>query len=124
MKLQVYLFLIFIVTLITLGTWLLILFNIDPGTADFISTSAFFASFFTWVAGILTFIFFYVRIKMTNKEIIFAHLPQSLRQAVLVSLSITLIAVLSMLKVLTWWSAVMLAVTILLLELFFRTKKV
>lgn len=124
MKLQTYLFLIFVITLIALGTWFLILFNINPHNTDLISISAFFASLLLWLSGISTLILFYLRIKLSNKEIIFVHLPLSLRQGFLFSLAIVLVILLLSLSVLTWWSGILLMISIFLLELFFMRKKV
>lgn len=124
MKLQMYLFFIFTITLIALGTWFLILFNIDPYQTDLMSIAAFYASLLIWLSGLICLLLFYLRIKLSNKEIVFAHLPLSARQAILFSLIIVVIMILSSLNVLTWWTSALLAISILLLELFFQTKKV
>ncbi len=123
MKLPVYLFSIFAITLISLGTWFLIIFNINPYQTDIMSIAAFFASLFIWLSGVLTLLFFYIKVNLANKEIIFAYLPTSIRHAILISLSLTAILVLSSLQVLTWWSGALIIIPILLLGLFFRTKK-
>lgn len=123
MKIKIYLFTIFILTLISLGTWFLILFNINPYTTDLISRCAFFASLLIWTTGILSLILFYLRIKLSNKEIIFAFLPLSLRQAFLFSLAFVVVLILSSLNVLSWWSAILTVLSILILDLFFKTRK-
>ncbi len=123
MKIKLYLFTIFIITLIALGTWFLILFNINPYQTDIISRASFFVSLLIWITGILSLILFYLRIKLSNKEIIFAFLPLSVRQSFLFSLSLVLILILSSLNVLTWWSAVLAVASILILDLFFKTRK-
>ena len=124
MKLKSYLFSVFAVTLLSLGVWFMILFNIDVDTADFLTISAFFGSLFLWLTGILTFIIFYFRVWISNNEVIFTFLPISIRHSILISY--TLVGILSMnaLNVLTWWDAIMLILVTVLIELFFRAKKV
>lgn len=122
MKIKTYLFTLFCITLLSLGVFLTILFNFDPTSADFITKSAFFASIFILTTGLLTFSNFYIRIWATNKEVIFSHLPISIRHSVLISLVFVGLMILSSLKVLTWWDAGMFIVVIIMLELFFRTR--
>ena len=123
MKIQMYLFLIFIVTLVALGTWLLILFNINPYDTDLLSIASFFASMYLWISGLLTLISFYLKIKLSNREIIYNHLPISIRQASLISLAFITVLIISSLGIFTWWSGILIVISILILELFFRTKK-
>lgn len=124
MKLKTYLFAIFSITLLSLGVWLLIFFNVDRDVADFITISAFFGSLFLWLAGFLTLIIFYLRVWFSNKEVVFSNLPISIRHAILIALIIVGLLALNALQVLTWWDAGMYLVVVVLLELFFRSKKV
>ncbi|EKD56262.1 MAG: hypothetical protein ACD_58C00242G0001 [uncultured bacterium] len=122
MKLKTYLFVIFSMTLLSLGIWLMILFNIDPDSADLITKSAFFSSMFLWLMGIMIFIIFYLRIWVSNKEVIYNNLPIALRHAIFISLVITGLLALNSSNLLNWWDAGMFIVVITMLELLFRQK--
>ena len=124
MKTKVYLFLFFCITLFSLGFFILILFNVDPYSADILSQSAFFVSLFAFIFGILTLVSFYVRVKISNNEVFFANFAPSVRQSVLVALVFVGLLVLKTLQVLTWWDGAMFALAILLLELYFQNKQI
>ena len=124
MSLRNYLFWLFVGTLLALGVFLAILFNTDPQQADFLTKSAFFISLFLFLMGFLTFLGFYLRVYFSNREIIYANLPIALRQAGLISFLLVGIIVLQALRVLTVWSAVILILMVVLMEMYFRTKPV
>lgn len=124
MKLKSQLFIVFSLTLICLGVWNIILFNYNPYSSDNFIISIFFTSLFVLLVGLLTFIFFYLKTWRSNHEIIYAHLPVSLRQAILISLIITGLIVLQTMRVLTLIDSLMFISLILLIELFFRTKTI
>ena len=124
MKTKVYLFILFCITLFSLGFFILILFNVDPYNADILSQSAFFISLFIFIIGILTLIGFYVRVKITNNEVFYANFAPSVRQSILVALVIVGLLVLKTLQVLSWWDGAMFALAILLLELYFQNKQI
>lgn len=122
MTLKHYLFTLFSTTLIALGAWLVIFFNVDPKSADALTITAFFASLFLWITGILTFLGFYLRIWLSNREIIFANLPPSFRQAILGTLAFVGLLVFKYLQVLNWWTAIPFVIICLLVELYFQTR--
>lgn len=121
-NLKNYLFAIFCITLLALGIWMLILFNYDPYHTDVLTISAFFVSLVVWLSGIFTLVIFYLRVALGNKEVIYAYFTPSVRQAVLISIVIVGILVFQTLRVLAWWDIILLVISILLLELFFRTR--
>lgn len=124
MKTRMYLFLLFCITLFSLGFFILILFNVNPYQSDLLTNSMFFVSLFIFITGILTLVGFYFRVKISNNEIFFSNFTPSLRQASLFSLTIVGILVLESLRVLTWWDAIMLALSILLIELYFQNRNI
>lgn len=124
MTIRKQLFGIFTGTLLGLGVFLAILFNSDPNTADIFTKIAFFVSLFIFLAGFLTFCGFYLRVYFSNREIIYTNLPLAIRQATLISFLIVGIAALQALRVLTIWDAAILAIIVILVELFFRTRKI
>lgn len=121
-NLKSYLFFVFSVSLISLGVWLLIIFNYDPYKADLLTIIIFFASMFIWLVGILFLIIFYLRIKLSNNEVIYANIGPSIRQAILLTVVLVGLIILKSLRVLIWWDVILLITSVLLLEFFFRTK--
>lgn len=124
MKNKTQLFLIFSLTLISLGTWVIIMFNYNPNLADILIPSAFWSSLFLSLWGILTFILYFLRAQFTNREVIYSHLSISIRHSILITSCVVGLLFLKSMNVLTWWVATMFVMVVLLLELFFRTKKI
>lgn len=121
---KVYIFCLFIGFVLALGVWILILFNIDPYKADFMSIASFYASLFLWVFCLLSIFGYYLRIWLGNKEVIYANLPVAMRQGVLISLIITGLLILQSLRVLNWWITGIWIMVIIVVELFFRARTI
>jgi hypothetical protein len=122
MKLKKALFSVFAMTLLAFGSWLTILFNVDPLKADRFLFVALYASLFIFITGITTFIGFGIRILLSNREIIYAHFTPSLRQATLLAFAAVGLLFLQSLRVLSAIDAGAFILAILLIELFFRAK--
>lgn len=122
MSIRSYLFSLYSSTLVALAVWLSVVFFSDPDVADVVTMVAFFVSIFLWCSGLLTFLIFQTKIIITRRELIYAHLPSSMRQASFISAAITLLGVLRVIQVLSWWSAILVIAIFTLLELFFRSK--
>lgn len=117
-----HLFIIFVGTLLALGIWLLIVFNYNPYLADKLTIVVFFACLLLWLTGIMSLIGFYIKLKMSNHEVIYSLLLPTIRQSLLISLAIVGVLVLSTLSVLTWWDAILLILAIASIELFYKIK--
>ena len=124
MNFRVYLFSIIVGFVLSLGVWILILLNIDPYKADFISISAFYLSMLAWIACLLSTIIYYLKVGFGNKEILYSNLPTSFRQGILVSLAISGLLFFQSIQVLTWWIAGIWVMIMLITELFFKTRNV
>lgn len=122
MNLRTYFFGLFAATLLSFGVWLAIFFFTDPELADFLTFGAFFSSLFLWLAGALTFIIFYLRVTLSNREVIFAHLPVAGRHAALVSAAVVSLLVFQTLRVLSAWEVILIMVIVVLVELAARSK--
>ena len=121
MKIKSYLFFLFSVTVFAIASVILDIFNYNPyqsGVGVFVN---FYFSFFLSITGVLSIIIFFLKIKLKKGEWSQVHLLPSIRQASLVALSLTVLLVLKGLKLLDWWVAGPLVVSIILLELFFQT---
>jgi len=123
MKIRKTLFYLFSLTLLSTGMFTVILFNVNPFEADIITRGAFFASMFFIIMGIFTFIGYYVRILRANHLVTISDLISAIRQASLLSAIVVGWLLLSALKIFNWWDALLLTISIGLLELFFQTRR-
>lgn len=123
MTIKKQLFGIFTGTLLALGIFLAIFFNSDPYTADIFTKTAFFTSLFLFISGFFTFSGFYLRVYFSNREIIYNNLPIAFRQAVLLAFLLTGLLVLKSLQILSIWDAIIFVVVVILIELYFRSRK-
>lgn len=117
-----YIFILFFGFILGIGIWFLILFNIDPFKSDFLTIAAFFASFMLWFVCLFTLIGYYIRLYVTNHEVIYVSLVDSFRQAFLLGLLVDSIMIFQSMHVLTWWIGCIIGLVMLLIELFFRTR--
>lgn len=122
MNLKATLFGIFSLTISLLGIWIVILFNVDPAQTDSLTYIAFLASLFLWLAGLITLVEYYLRVLIGKREVIFAHLPQSARHGLLVSLLVTVLLTLQLIRVLNIIEAVMIIILFAISELYFRAR--
>ncbi len=118
-------FYLWICGIVTVCCWLIaagIIFLTDPYQIEIKIFAAFFASLLLALVGSLTLLGYNIRIRVSKREILYAHLGTSLRQAILLSLVIVGLLLLLAARVLNWWDGILLVSAILLLELYFRTK--
>lgn len=124
MKTRSYLFILFCVTLFSLGFSVYMLLGTDPYASDALTISIFFISLFIFITGLLTLLGFYFRVKISNNEVFYAHFYPAIRQAGLIAFVLVGLLILNSLRVLTWWDAIMFALAVLLLELYFQNKNI
>ena len=122
MPIRIYLRGIVLLAIFCLIAIAVIIFETDPNQIDIKIFSAFFASLFLALVSIFTLFGYFIRLRVSQKEIVYAHLGVSFRQAVLLSLALIGLLLLQATQVLNWWDGILLITAILLLELFFRTK--
>lgn len=67
---------------------------------------------------------FAVRRKVTNNELYFANIKVSFRQAFLLAAFVDLALFISSIGLLTWWDIILLALSLILLELYFESNKI
>jgi len=123
MGLRLYLFGLYSTIAISLGLCLLLIFNINPFQAPFWIVSIFYITVFLFFMAVFGISGFYMKVWATNREVIFALLGPTLRQAAIISLIIVGLLFLQQVRVLNWWVAILYIVSVGLIELFFRTRK-
>jgi len=108
----------------SLAVWLLVVRQIDPDNAGAIGLLLFFASAFLFLAALLILLFTWLRRKIGgSEEIALAYLGVSFRQGILMALLVILLLMAQRYRILTWWDSLLTVAGILLIELYFLTKK-
>lgn len=117
------LFFLFTVTIFAIASVVLNIFNYNPFQANFREFANFYASFLVALAGIITILIYYIKTKVTKNETIYKSFWSSTRQGLFVSIGTTTLMILLGMKILDWLIGISVVVVIVLLELFFQTKK-
>jgi len=73
--------------------------------------------------GILAISIYYTKTKLSKNETIFKNFWSSVRQGLFISMGITTLLVLKGMKILDWLIGISIMIVVILLELFFQTKK-
>lgn len=123
MILRLYLFSLYATLILSAGLAAFIIFNVNPFQSPFWMLILFYLVIFLFFASLFSVIFFYLKIWASNREVIFAHLLPTLRQALLMSLAITGLLFFQQLRVLNWWVGILFVLAVAMIELFFRSKK-
>lgn len=123
MGLRLYLFSLYSVMLLSLGLWFLLLINVNPYSAPAWIIVTFYLTLFCFLTGLLAIFGFYLKVWASNREVIFAHLVPTLRQSALLSFMIIGLMFLRQVKAINWWVAILFIISVVMLELFFRSRK-
>lgn len=91
----------------------------DQGPATIV---IYYISLFFFLMGLSALTLFLYRKWWTHNEIIYANVKTSIRQGFLMAAFICSILALSSMQLLTWWDASIMAVSFLLIELFFKVR--
>jgi len=94
--------------------------NPKMGTAAI--TTLLVSIFFT-LTCLVALVGFFLRSRLSNNEVVFDAFKTSLRQGVLVGLYALGILGLAAIKLLTWWDALLLALSLILFEIYFKSSK-
>lgn len=122
MTLRSYIGGMFISTLLSLGAWVLIIFYIDPTVSGPLGFVLFYLSLFLGLVGLFSLVGFYLRRKISKKEIAFAHVSPSFRQGIFLAVILVGCLLLQSFRVLNWWSGGLFIASIILLEFYFISR--
>jgi hypothetical protein len=109
--------------IIAFGLTFVLLMGVNPYQSPVWIIILFYTNLTILIAGILALIGFYYKIQISNREVIFSHIYPTLRQGVLIAIVLVGLLFLKQIDSLNWWAALLLVMSVLLLELFFRSKK-
>lgn len=102
--------------------WLVVVNKLSPYANMELSLMFFYLTFFIALSCTFTVLGFYFRLWLFKNEIFYKHINVSLRQGVFLSLIAMFSLVFQMLRVLNWWSGLLLIVIAVLLEFYFSSK--
>jgi hypothetical protein len=84
---------------------------------------SFFVSLFFLVLCLASLILYLSKKKATNNEVIYKSVSNSLRQGLFIAVFAVSLLALGAIKLLTWWDAILLAASLILLELYFKSER-
>lgn len=123
MGLRIYLFGLYFAMFISMGLWFLLLFNVNPFTAPGWIIGIFYTTLLCFFTALFAIAGFYLKVWMSNREVIFAHLAPTLRQSALLATVLVGLFFLKQVSVLNWWVGILFIISLIMLELFFRSRK-
>ena len=117
------LFFLFSTSLVAIASTVLSIFNYNPYDSKNYQFVIMYISLFVSLTCILSVLIFYTKILINKKEVIYSFFWSSIRQSTIFSLGIISLLVLKGFKLLDIWIGAPIFIAILLLELFFQTKR-
>lgn len=117
------LFFLLSITIFAIATLVLTIFNYDPNMADGSIFTQFYISLLISLTGIIALIILFLRYRFSKNNLFLKNFWPAIRQGFFVAAALTLLLFLLGLKVLDSFVGISFLIVIILLELFFQTKK-
>lgn len=117
-----YMAIIGIAGLIAWSGWVLVLNKISPLENLELALTLFFLTIFIALSSTFTTLGFYFRVWLYKNEIYYRHINVALRQGVFLSLITIFCLVFQLVRVLNWWSGLLLVTAAMLLEFYFSSR--
>lgn len=114
-----------IIAIAGLFSWiglLLVLSQLDPNVSTGLTLIFLYSTMFIALSSTFTIVGFYFRVWLFKNEIFYKHINVALRQGVILALIAVFSLVFQMIKVLTWWSGLLLLFVAVLLEFYFSAR--
>jgi len=96
---------------------------VDPFKTSILLVVTFFITLGLFLLGGYFLVGYTITVKATNNETIFSQIPKLLRQGFLFSIFWVGLLILQFFGMLRWWDALIFGLILVLLELYFYTKK-
>lgn len=123
MSLKAFIWSLILSTLLALGAWLFVLFNIDPYESGVVGEVFFYFSLWLFLLGVWVNILVWLRIKLLTGEGAIETMGLSFRQGLLLALLIVSIIILNAHGYFTWWIGLLVVAGIFLIELYFLSRE-
>jgi hypothetical protein len=101
---------------------IIVFYRLDPFTSTALALPFFFLALFLALTGTTALAGFYGRVWLRSGEIYYDHLTISLRQGVLLASAVCFGLGFQILRVLTWWDAVLIVAAVSLIEIYFSSR--
>lgn len=102
--------------------WFLVYDRLNVLTDTGVALSLFFLTLFIALSCTFTVFGFYFRVWLYKNEIFYKHINVAFRQGIFLSLIAIFSLVLQMMRVLSWWSGILLVLIAVLLEFYFSSR--
>lgn len=102
--------------------WILVILKLSPYVNLGPSLAFFYITLFIALSATFAVVGFYFRVWLFKNEIFYRHINVALRQGIFLSLIAVFCLIFQMMKVLSWWSGLLLVVVAVLLEFYFSAK--
>lgn len=117
MNIGKYISLIAVGSIVCLIAWLTVVNNIDPFETNIQGFIFFYATLFLWLCGMLTIIFFiYLKIVSNDENAVYRRAKKTFLQGITLSLFIILILIMLQNKLLNWWTGIVAATVLTLIQ--------
>ena len=103
------------------GSWLTVLFKIDPAADGGLGFVLFYLSLALSLVGTITLLGLAIRAFFRPDEAIFRHVTDSFRHAAFLSVLVVLLLFFQSHRLLVWWNVLLLIAACVLLEIFWLT---
>lgn len=120
MLLRFYLFTLYVTLFVSVGLLGMVFLNINPFDSPFWIIILFYVVLFLFLLSFFAIVLFYLKVWASNREVLFAHLVPTLRQAAFMSLILITLLFLQQLRVLNWWVTTLVIVAVIFIEMYFR----
>ena len=123
MTLRAYLWVVKIVTLFSFIALILVVYFIDPEKTGWAGKTIFYLVLFFALSGLLNLILTKLRKIWGGEETVILNIVLSSRQSAILAAILVGLLFLQGLRILVWWTGLLLAACVFLLELYFLSRK-
>ncbi len=102
--------------------WFLVISKLSPYETLGFSLTFFYITLFIALSATFAVLGFYFRVWLFKNEIFYRHINVALRQGIFLSLIAVFCLIFQMMKVLNWWSGLLLVFVAVLLEFYFSAR--
>ncbi len=106
-----------------LGTWIWVLFNLDPENSGLIVWILFYGAFFVFLGGFFMSFFTWLNRDLQGEQYSKESLVYGARQGLLLSFLIVALLFFQQKEILLWWDGLLLVAGIFLVELYFLSRR-
>lgn len=118
-----YLSIIGVAGIVSWIAWIVVLNKLDPMQSPELALGMFYLSLFFAMTCTFTVIGFYFRMWMYKNEVFYNHIHIAFRQALLLTVIALGCLTFLLLKVLTWWSGLLLIAVVTMVEFYFAARE-